>query len=124
MEIRLLAEHRDNLVRERTKAQNRLRWHLLDLCPDLEATLPSRSLSITAILDRVTRRLRRLPPSARVRIARELVGDIKALVRRAGELERELLLLIRDYNPALLAETGCGTITAATMIASSTERCT
>jgi transposase len=34
MEIRLLSDHRQDLVAERTRAQNRLRWHLLALCPD------------------------------------------------------------------------------------------
>jgi hypothetical protein len=33
MEIRLLCDHRQDLVAERTRAQNRLRWHLLELCP-------------------------------------------------------------------------------------------
>jgi transposase len=36
MEIRLLSDHRKDLVAERTRAQSRLRWHLLELCPDLE----------------------------------------------------------------------------------------
>ncbi len=44
MQIRLLADHRDDLVAERTRAQNRLRWHLVELCPELEASLPKRSL--------------------------------------------------------------------------------
>ena len=44
MEIRLLADHRGDLIAERTRIQNRLRWHLLDLCPHLEAKLPLRSL--------------------------------------------------------------------------------
>jgi transposase len=33
MEIRLLFDHREDLVKERTRMQNRLRWHLLELCP-------------------------------------------------------------------------------------------
>jgi transposase len=40
MEIRLLSDHRDDLVGERTRIQNRLRWHLLQLSPELEAQLP------------------------------------------------------------------------------------
>src|SRR4051812_27257352 len=71
MEI-LLADHRDDLPAERTRAKNRLRWHLVDLCPDLEAALPKRSLDRPAHLDRVARRLRRCPASALAR-ARELV---------------------------------------------------
>jgi Transposase len=39
-EIRLLSDHRDQLVAERVRIQNRLRWHLLALCPELEAQLP------------------------------------------------------------------------------------
>ena len=38
------ADHRNDLVAERTRMQNRLRWHLLALCPELEARLPRRSL--------------------------------------------------------------------------------
>ena len=36
MEIRLVSDHRKDLVAERTRVQNRLRWHLLELCGDLE----------------------------------------------------------------------------------------
>ena len=36
MEIRLLSDHRADLVAERTKMQCRLRWHLVTLCPDFE----------------------------------------------------------------------------------------
>jgi hypothetical protein len=36
MGIRLLADHRKDLIAERARAQNRLRWHLVDLAPRLE----------------------------------------------------------------------------------------
>jgi transposase len=44
LEIRLLADHRADLVVERTREINRLRWHLVNLCPDLEAKVPARGL--------------------------------------------------------------------------------
>jgi transposase len=116
MEIRLLFDHREDLVGERTRAQNRLRWHLVELCPQLEASLPKRSLDRRAQLDRVARALRRLPAGARVRVARELVTRIRALTREADALEAELRALVRAQRPALLAETGCGALTAATLI--------
>jgi transposase len=116
MEIRLLADHRDDIVAERTRAQNRLRWHLVELCPELEASLPKRSLDRRAQLDRVTRALRRLSADARVRVARELVTRIRALTREANALEAELRALVRAQRPRLLAETGCGALTAATLI--------
>ena len=39
MEIRLICDHRGDLVAERTRTVNRLRWHLLELCPELESSL-------------------------------------------------------------------------------------
>lgn len=38
MQIRLLSDHRNDLVAERTRMQNRLRWHLVALAPELEAS--------------------------------------------------------------------------------------
>jgi transposase len=35
-EVRLLVDHREDLVAERTRIQNRLRWHLHELFPGLE----------------------------------------------------------------------------------------
>jgi transposase len=116
MDIRLLSDHREDLVAERTRIQNRLRWHLLELCPELEAKLPRRSLSNLRQLERLDRRLRRLAPSVRLRVAREELAHIRALTRQAQELERELHGLISAYRPGLLEEQGCGTLTAALLI--------
>ena len=116
MEIRLLFDHREDLVRERTRMQNRLRWHLLELCPELEAKLKRGALSQLRALERLDRRLRQLSPGVRLRIAREELGHIRALTREADQLERELLALIRAYRPALLDEQGCGALTAALLI--------
>ena len=116
IEIRLLRDHREDLVRERTRAQNRLRWQLLELCPELERSIKPRSLGQTRQLDRIDRRLRRMPAGARVRIAREQVAQIRRLTRQADALERELLALVKAHRPQLLAETGCGALTAALLI--------
>jgi transposase len=116
MEIRLLADHRGDLIAERTRMVNRLRWHLVALCPELEASLKKRSLSETRQLDRVDRRLRRMEAGARVRVAREQVGHIRSLTRQADTLERELSALIKAQRPQLLEELGCGTLTAAILI--------
>jgi|tagenome__1003787_1003787.scaffolds.fasta_scaffold20868668_2 transposase len=117
MAIRLLADHRDDLVAERTRVQNRLRWHLVAICPELEASLPSRCLDRAVWLDRIARKLGRLATSnTRVRIARQLVSAIRQLTRQAEAIEAELRVLVRTYHPRLLAETGCGALTAATLI--------
>jgi transposase len=42
-EVRLLMDHRDDMVAERTLVINRLRWHLHELGPELDP--PARSLT-------------------------------------------------------------------------------
>jgi transposase len=116
LEIRLLADHRQSIVSERTRQIDRLRWHLVDVCPELEGSIPARRLDSPPMLQRIARRLRREQRTARVRVALELVASIRALSRQADALERELQTLVAGYQPALLSEQGCGTLTAATLI--------
>jgi transposase len=114
--IRLVHDHRQQLVAERTRYQNRLRWHLVDLDPDLEASLPARSLDRDSCLDRIARRLAALPQTARVRIARDQLRRIRELTRAERALQSELIALITATRPDLLAERGIGPSTAAILI--------
>jgi transposase len=116
MEIRLLLDHRGDLVADRTRTVNRLRWHLLQLCPELERSLKPGAFNQARVLDRVDRRLRKLPGGARVRVAREQVAHIRQLNRRIEQLKRELVELVRAHRPQLLAEPGCGPLVAAILI--------
>jgi transposase len=113
-EIRLLHDHREDLVQERTRIQNRLRWHLHDLDPELE--IPAGALDRRCWLDRIGRRLARLEQTAQVRIAREQVARCRALCRRIAELERELAALLATEADELLELVGCGTLTAAQLV--------
>jgi transposase len=116
MEIRLLLDHRNDLVADRTRMVNRLRWHLLELCPELERSLRRGALNRSRELDRVDRRLRKLPAGATVRIAREQLAELRRLTRRIDQLAVELAGLVRAHRPRLLAEQGCGAMTAAILI--------
>jgi transposase len=82
MEIRLLLDHRDDLVAERTRAVNRLRWHLVVLFPELERSLKRGAFNHSQVLDRVARQLRKSSPGARVRVAREQVARIRSINRQ------------------------------------------
>ena len=95
---------------------SRLRWHLLELCPELERSLKRGALNQSRVLDRIDRRLRKLPAGARVRIAREQVAQIRSLNRQAQQLEAELLDLVKAHRPRLSAEQGCGALVAAILI--------
>ncbi len=55
LQIKLLLDHREDLIRARTDDQQRLRWHLHDLWPGFE--LRSGCLDRVVWLDRVARKL-------------------------------------------------------------------
>ena len=74
------------------------------------------SLADARQLDRIDRRLRRLEPRARVRVAREQIAQLRQLTRQVNTLRDELLALIRAHRPQLVSETGCGPLTAAILI--------
>ena len=112
-ELRLLIDHRDDLVAERTRAQNRLRWHLHELDPGHEPT--PRSLDRGVVLAALDRDLAEAPGTV-ARIARELVARIRALTATINALEREITRLVADLAPSLLTLVGCGPLTAAKLI--------
>jgi transposase len=114
LDIRLLVDHREDLVAARTQEQQRLRWHLHDLWPEFE--IPTGALDTGKWLGKVSRRLARAEQSTRVRVARELVRQITARTTRIRELESELAGLVVSYAPQLLAERGCGPLTAAKLV--------
>jgi transposase len=114
-ELRLLVDHRDDLVDERRRAQQRLRWHLHELDPLLG--VPAGALDRPVWLDRVARKLARRQQTLQVRIARDLVGRCRTLTRTILELERELAVMTAQTAPALLELPGCGAVTAAKLLA-------
>src|ERR671911_514708 len=114
-ELKLLVDHRDDLVDERRRAQQRLRWHLHELDPAL--AVPAGALDRTVWLDRIARQLARREQTLQVRIARDLVGRCRTLTRAILELERELAVMTAQTAPALLKLPGCGAVTAAKLLA-------
>lgn len=115
LELKLLLDHREDLVRARAEDQQRLRWHLHDLWPGFE--LPAGCLDRIVWLDRIARKLARAEQSARVRVSRELVRAIRDRAKRASELEREIGAMVRAQAPQLLELPGCGALTAAKLLA-------
>ena len=114
LDIRLLVDHREDLLAARGQDQQRLRWHLHDLWPELE--IPAGALDTAKWLGKASRRLARAPQTTRVRIARELVRHITNSTKRIRELETEVAALVESYAPQLLQERGCGPLTAAKLI--------
>ena len=113
-ELRLLVDHREDLVAERTRCINRLRWHLHELDPtwDPKAT----SLTSYTGLDVVADRLRSLDGMV-ARVALEIVEDVRRITVRERALEREITTRIASIAPNLLAIVGVGALTAAKIVA-------
>jgi transposase len=114
LDVRLLVDHRERLVAQRTRLINDLRWGLHDLWPESE--IPLRALSGGRWQERVGGRLARAEQGTRVRIARDELRRIRELTRSIDALERELAVLVIELAPRLLAEPGCGVLTAAKLI--------
>jgi transposase len=97
-EVRLLVDHREDLVAARTQMQNRLRWHLHALEPGQEPG--PRSLDRYCELDRLTGWL----------------ADIRTYTVRINHLKQELAQLVGPIAPRLLALPGCGVLIAAKIL--------
>jgi transposase len=113
-ELKLLVVHRDDLVDERRRCQQRLRWHIHELEPNLH--VPLGALDRTIWLDRLARRLARIEQTTQVRIARDLVGRSRTLTRVIIELDRELQQRTSALAPQLLTIPGCGPVSAAKLL--------
>ena len=118
LDVRLLLDHREDLVAERTRAINRLRWHLVDLDPDLEPAVQTltRQCVLRRLAKQLAERLGGLGPSCRRDLALELVQRILADTVRINQLEREITTVVSPMAPALLALPGVAALTAAKLI--------
>lgn len=114
LEIRLIHQHHQRLVKQRTALVNDLRWNLHDLCPEFK--IPARRLGESSVQVLVGRKLQSLGKSARVRVARDELRRVRELTRTINALIDELKQLVAEAAPQLLAETGIGPITAAALI--------
>lgn len=112
-EVKLLVDHRRDLVRQRTRVQNRLRWHLHELDPALD--IPPRGLRRYVVIDELAQRLNDFDGVV-ARLARELVAGCRELTVRINGLEAELRALVRRLAPSLLAVPGCGVLSAAMIL--------
>ncbi len=113
-ELKLLVDHRDDLVAERRRCQQRLRWHLHELDPNL--AVPLGALDRAVWLDRLNRQLARREQTTQVRIARDLLARCKTLTRSVLELDRDLQARTQTLAPRLLELAGCGPLSAAKLL--------
>ncbi len=115
-EIRVLNDYRDQLISERVRLVSRLRWHLVQIAPELEAQIRPAGLEGPRIRARLIRQLGRLPHSPQLRVAKAMLKRICEIYREETTLLAEIKTLIEAHSPQLLTERGCGPVTAAIII--------
>lgn len=113
-ELKLLVDHREDLVSERTAISSRLRWHLHDLDAGLEPF--ARTLNREGTRRGLSQRLGRYGAGVQVRICRELLIRIGELTRAEQQLRAEIAALVRPLAPGLLAVSGIGELVAARLL--------
>ena len=112
-DVRLLVDHRESLVGERTRIINRLRWHLHEIEPGWEPK--ARSLDRRSAYDAVDEHLAGAEGVV-ARLARNLVARLRILTLEINQVEEEIAEVIGELAPSLIAIVGCGTLTAAKIL--------
>lgn len=111
--LRLLSERREDLVRERTRALNRLHVLLRELLP---GGVPTKLHA-----DEAARALRRVRPGSapertRRQLATELVRDVRRLDRLVSDLDRRIREAVAESGTSLTEVFGVGPLLAAKIV--------
>lgn len=115
-ELKLLVDRREDLVGERTRMMNRLRWHLHRIAPGDRAADPSPRGLKTLRTRRVLAEWLADRPGIDARLAREILADIDRVSPVIDALAREIGALVRAQAPDLVALPGCGELSAAKIV--------
>lgn len=113
-ELGLLTERREILVDQRTATTNRVQWRIHELDPRRSAEL--RPLAYAVNREPIAAWLATLPGLV-AELARAELDDIARLTHEIKLLEKRITERVRVHAQHLLALPGCGTLTAAKIIA-------
>jgi transposase len=117
-ELRLLVDRREDLVAERTRMVNRLRWHLHRIAPGEAVADPApKAVNQVGVRRRLADWLRD-KRGIDARLAREVLADIDRICPQITALEREITTLVAalPVGTRLTQLPGCAALTAAKII--------
>lgn len=115
-ELKLLVDRREDLIGERTRMANRLRWHLHRIgAGDPIADPPAHSLDRAKVRVQLAGWLTD-KTGIDARLAREVLADIDRITPSIDALEREITALAKAQAADLLDIPGCGPLTAAKIV--------
>ncbi len=114
-ELRLLVDHREDLVAERIRIIARLRWHLHELDP---VWTPLAKIERAIAFDKIAGFLATCCDGVALvhRLALRLVEHLRGLTTEIDELTAEITERVTSAAPPLLAIVGCGPLTAAKIV--------
>lgn len=112
-EIRLLVDHREDLVAERTRHINRVRWHFHEIDPTWEPK--ERGLTAFKNITAAEERLAGID-TVIANIARDLLTRIRELTVEINRLTAELDDRTSETSPNLRALPGVGALSAAKFV--------
>ncbi|EGD53307.1 IS110 family transposase [Gordonia neofelifaecis] len=110
--LKLLTDHRDHQVVQRTSSINRLLWHLHELDPEF----PGKADLTTLLTQKRIGAWLGERSGVLVEIATEELADIVDLSRRIKEISKRIGAMVTTVSPALLEIDGCGELTAAKIL--------
>lgn len=115
-ELKMLVDRREDLVGERTRMMNRLRWHLHRIAPgDPVADPAPKALKQAKTRDQIAQWLEGRE-GIDARLARDVLADIDRVTPVINALEREIAALVKNRAPELLELPGCAELTAAKIL--------
>jgi transposase len=113
VDLKLLSDRRDELVRARTQAANRAHKDLVVVRPGYEAVVPK--LTRTAHLQ-AARRLLRGDQSVRAELIRDHLRDIERLSKGIAEVTKRLTAKVIESGTSLTTLKGIGFVLAAKIL--------
>lgn len=115
-ELKLLVDRREDLVGERTRMMNRLRWHLHRIAPGEPAADPKPKAIKQAKTRRALAQWLEGREGIDARLARDILADIDRVTPVIDALEREITALVTARAPQLLELPGCAALSAAKIV--------
>lgn len=112
-ELKLLVDRREDLVGERTRQINRLRWHLHELDPEFD--IPPKGFAIAKQRKRAAAWLAGQHGLV-AELARDILADIDVISGKVNQLEKRITAVVEVRYAHLLAVPGCAALTAAKLV--------
>jgi transposase len=117
-DLKVLVDHREDLVGERTRVQNHLHWYLHELDPELG--VGKRGLTRQVVLARLRRRLE-VHEGVVADTVRDLIDHMTGLTSRVNQLQRRIEALAAELAPNLMRMPGCAGLTAGKLVAETAD---